>query len=77
MSDKEKAEVANTVTTAVINAVEQGIVSEQTALKELRQSSEVTGIWSSITDDDIEQANDEPPKPNIGADNEGESPYSE
>lgn len=77
LDDEKKATIASTITTTVMSAVEQGIVTEQTALKELRQSSEVTGIWSSITDDDIEQANDEPPKPNIGADNEGESPYSE
>ena len=53
-----------------MNAVEQGIVTEQTALKELRQSSEITGIWSSITDEDIERANDEPPAPKSEHDTE-------
>lgn len=64
LDDEKKATIANTITTAVLSAVEQGIVTEQTALKELRQSSEITGVWSNISDDDIEQANDEPPAPN-------------
>ncbi|MFV0410053.1 MAG: DUF1073 domain-containing protein [Paracoccus sp. (in: a-proteobacteria)] len=63
IDDEKKATIASTVTTAVITAVENGIVTEQVALKELRQSSEITGIWSSISDADIEQANDEPPAP--------------
>ena len=59
----EKATYASTVTTSVLAAEEAGIVSRKTALKELRQSSEVTGIWTNITDEDIEEAEDEPPAP--------------
>jgi hypothetical protein len=29
------------------------LVTQQTALKELRQQNEVTGVWSNVTDDDI------------------------
>ena len=32
-------------------------------LKELKQSSRVTGIFTNITDEDIEAAADEPPAP--------------
>ncbi len=35
------------------------MVGRQTALKELRQSSRITGIWSNISDEAIEAADDE------------------
>jgi hypothetical protein len=41
------------------------IISDQTALKELRQSSRTTGIYTNITDDDIDNAEPEPPKPEL------------
>ena len=41
IDDEKKATIASTVTSTVMNAVEQGIVTEQTALKELRQSSQM------------------------------------
>ncbi|WP_082773077.1 DUF1073 domain-containing protein [Methylobacterium sp. CCH5-D2] len=63
MSDKEKADVAKTVTDTVLGAKEAGVVSDRTALKELRQSSDVTGVWSNITDADIEAADDTIPLP--------------
>lgn len=63
MDDKTKAEVANTTADAVTKVEEAGLISRKTALKELRQSSEVTGIFSHITDEEIEQADDDPPSP--------------
>ena len=63
MDDVQKADVATKITDAVCKAEEQGLITQKTALKELRQSSEITGIFSNITDDDIEAANDEPPAP--------------
>jgi phage-related protein (TIGR01555 family) len=63
LSDKEKAEIANTTTAAVIAARSEGLISDQVALRELRQSSRVSGVWSNITDQDIEAADSEPPKP--------------
>lgn len=68
MSDKEKAEIAVGVTAAVSQAYGDGIVSKPAALKELRQSADVTGVWSNITDEDIEEAEDEPPPPEMGND---------
>jgi phage-related protein (TIGR01555 family) len=58
-SDAEKAEINNKVTTSVAQAVSAGLVGQQTALKELRQSSHVTGYWTNITDEAIEAADDE------------------
>jgi phage-related protein (TIGR01555 family) len=62
MSEKEKADIANVVSTAVANVEGAGIISRETALKELRQSADVTGIFSNISDAEIEEAKgDEPP----------------
>lgn len=44
-------------------AYNAGLISQRTALKELKQQSERTGVWTNITDEDIERASDsvEPP----------------
>jgi phage-related protein (TIGR01555 family) len=61
MSDTEKADVAQKTTTTVAMAFDDGLISQQTALKELRQSSHITGVWSNITDEMINDADDELP----------------
>ncbi|MEE3504845.1 DUF1073 domain-containing protein [Pseudomonas sp. 10C3] len=63
LSDTEKADIAGKDTTTVLDAFEAGLISRQTALKELRQSSNTTGMWSNITDEEIDKAEDEPPPP--------------
>jgi len=64
LDDTEKATIATTITDAVTKASDSGLIDRHTALKELKQSSEITGIFSNITDDDIDEAEDEPP-PNL------------
>ena len=59
LSEEQKAEVAQKNTETVLRAEERGVVSQQTALKELKQQSTVTGRWTNITDEDVESANDE------------------
>lgn len=61
MADTEKATIATSVSTAVNTAYEGGIIDRATALQELKQSSEVTGIFSNITDEQIKEAENEPP----------------
>lgn len=63
LSDTEKGEIATKVGSAVQTQVDAGTIGRQTALKELRQSSRVTGIFTNITDEMIESADDsvEPP----------------
>ena len=56
---KENADLSKSFGDAVINAYGAGLISQRTALKELRQQSEVTGMWTNITDEDIEKASDE------------------
>lgn len=61
MSDTDKATIAGGVTNAVVAASDAGLIDRATALKELRQSSEITGVFSNVTDEDIEEAEAEPP----------------
>lgn len=66
----EKAEIASKITDTVTKALESGIVSQQTAMKELKQASKDTGIWTNITDDEINSAEEElPPGPAEAAEN--------
>lgn len=60
-SSKEKADISTTVTNTVVAAFNAGIISADVALQELKQSSESTGIFSNITQEEIDQAKTEPP----------------
>lgn len=53
---KENADLSKAITESIVNVYNASLISQKTALKELRQQNEVTGMWSNITDDDIEQA---------------------
>lgn len=61
LSDAEKATIAKTTTEAVTEALDAGLVDTATAMKELRQSSHTTGVFTSITDEQIEEAENQPP----------------
>ena len=60
-STKEKADIATAITTTVGTAFEKGIIDQATAMQELKQSSDVTGVFSNITDEQIEEAKMAPP----------------
>ena len=61
LSAVDKATVANTNTQAVVTALDAGLISQSTGMQELRAQSGDTGLFSNITDEQIEQANLEPP----------------
>ena len=61
LSATEKADIAVKVTSAVDTAVAGGLIDAPTAMQELRQSADVTGIFTNITDEAIELAKIEPP----------------
>jgi len=63
LAENEKATASSVITQEVIQAFEQGLISRQTALKELKEQAKHTGVWSNITDEEIEQAETEPPDP--------------
>lgn len=58
-SDKQKAELGTANTTAVVEAFNAGIISQKTAGSELKQASSVTGLFTNITDEDIQKMSDE------------------
>lgn len=62
-STREKADIASVVVTTVNAAYESGVIDHETAMKELKQSSDGTGIFTNITDEQIaEAAAEEPPE---------------
>lgn len=79
MSDSEKSDVGQKTTAAVLDAYDAGVIDQTTALKELKQASEVTGLFSNITDDMIKEAENAPPKvselePTADPGSEGQDP---
>jgi phage-related protein (TIGR01555 family) len=61
LSEKEKAELAQRDCETVVAAHNAGIISTAMAMKELKQSSIITGRFTNITDEDIEDADEQPP----------------
>jgi phage-related protein (TIGR01555 family) len=59
MTAKEKAEIGEIKTRTVSAAHESGLIKKSIAVKELRQSSTETGLFSNITDEDIEEAEED------------------
>lgn len=73
-SSKEKADISTAVTNTVVAAFNAGIISADVALQELKQSSESTGIFSNITQEEIDQAKTEPPPMPVEAMPQDEKP---
>jgi len=69
LSDTEKAAIATSDEASIGGAFGAGIITKTIALKELLQQSRVSGRFSNITDEDIEDAENEPVAP-TGAENE-------
>lgn len=63
LTEEQRANITKTVVDAVAAAKELSIVSDYVAMSELRQISDITGIFTNITDDDIARADKfiEPP----------------
>ncbi len=63
ISSDKLADLAAKKSTAIIDAYAGGIISLKIALKELRQLADETGMWTNITDEDIEAADNLPMTP--------------
>jgi phage-related protein (TIGR01555 family) len=63
MNAEQKATVAKTTTDAITAAESASIITAATAAKELRQSSRSTGIFTHISDEEIQELEDNPPTP--------------
>lgn len=58
-TEEERKTLAQQIASSINEIYNSGLISQKTALKELRQSAENTGMWTNITDEDIEKASDE------------------
>lgn len=65
MSDVDRSTVAVNTVNAIKSAVDAGLMTLKAGMTDLRETSDVTGIGASITDEDIEDAEDEAP-PGLG-----------
>lgn len=70
-NEDEMSDLASKNTDSVTKAFQAGLISQRTALKELRSQSEITGMWTNITDEDIEKADETIQDPNEGMDGMG------
>ena len=61
-SEVEKSQIVNSDVTALNTAFQSGMITKKIAMKELAQNSHTTGRFSNITDEDIENAQEEPPE---------------
>lgn len=55
-SEQERSALIQQSSGAIIQVFQSGLISQRTALKELRQSGVALNMWSNITDEDIENA---------------------
>lgn len=66
MDDSEKADTAYKNVQSVNTLYESKIISRATALKEVKQQSEVTGLGTNITDEEVAEAENDPaPSPEM------------
>jgi len=63
MSATDKATIAKTTTEAVGEAYSAGMITAKVAAQELKASANVTGIYTHITEEDIEAMEDTIPDP--------------
>lgn len=57
-NDKDVADLADKKTTSIVSVYQAGVISQRTALKELKQLSDTTGLFTNITDEDIDNADE-------------------
>lgn len=58
-SNKDKSDLADKITESIGKQYDRGLISAKIALKEFKQQSAITGVFTNITDEDIEKASDE------------------
>jgi len=63
MTEEEQADLAVKKTTAVVEAFNAGLISQKTALLEFKQQAPETELWTNITDEIINEADEETQSP--------------
>jgi DNA topoisomerase IB len=56
LNDSEKADIAGKNAATIVSLVNAGILNKPQAIKEVKQGSDVTGLGTNLTDEDIEAA---------------------
>jgi phage-related protein (TIGR01555 family) len=65
--ESEKADIGTKKTAAVVEAFDAGLIDKACAMKELKASAPVTGLFGNISDESIQEAEqEEPPGPELG-----------
>lgn len=59
VNSKDLVDLAQSMASPIFEAFNAGLITKEIALKELKQQNEKTGMWSNITDEDIENAKNE------------------
>lgn len=59
VNSKDLADLAQSMASPIFEAFNAGLITKEIALKELKQQNEKTGMWSNVTDEDIENAKNE------------------
>jgi len=78
MSAMDKVTIAKTKTETIVGAFEGGLIDRATAMKELRASSAETGLFSNISDEDVQEAEQElPPEAPIPEDIDDPQPVGD
>lgn len=63
LTDEQKADMSQKGTEAILAPFSAGVTSQKLTLQELKQQSDITGVFSNITDEDIDAADDKPQVP--------------
>ena len=58
-SEEKLADIVAKKSASIREARDSGIISDKIALKEYKQMADTTGMWTNITDEDIENASNE------------------
>jgi phage-related protein (TIGR01555 family) len=66
LTTEQKSSVAAQTANSILQAFDAGAIGRGTVLKELRKLSAETGVWTSITDEEVDEAEKEPIPPKAG-----------
>ena len=68
MDDTQRANLAGTTTTAILAAFDAGVIDQATAMRELQSLGPITGVFTNVTDEAVQAADEvEPPMPELPA----------
>lgn len=75
-SEDKLAEIVDKKSSSIINVYNAGLISRKVGLKELRQLGNTTGMFTNITDEDIDNATDDINIGDLPPSNNGFIPYN-